>query len=697
MTAMVAAKSVAALLLLRTASSNEAQDHPIKSVIDMLDGLKNEVEAEGKSEALNFQKFEYWCKNSDKSLNKAITEEKETIDALESKIEAKTKEAKALEEQIAGLEAQLGKMETRAKDAQNIRNQEDAIYQEATADMQSTIDAIGECITALKEAKDSTSLLAAQKKIKKALEFLEIDDSKRSRLESFASTDPDEIAALGDAAAHEKTYSFKSDNIVELLKELKLKFEDDKTQMDKEETNRVNAYNLAKQSRDNSIQAATDSKDEKETLLAQTNEELSEAQSNLQDTQDELESDTATLESTDKKCSVKRSEWEERSEIRAGEIEAMGMAIKILAKVGGVQTEAPSNPVPPPSPLFFQMSAVSQSDPKMKAVNFLRQQSKLLHAKALDRLAQEISAHLTGPFDEVTAMIQKMIFRLMAEQKDEDEHKWWCDEELNKTTASLEHKQEKMDELSAKIDDAEATVAELTEEIKAANDMVAEITSFMNEATEIREVGKKENAVALKDANDAMEAVANAIAVLSDFYKQSGQIPKEPWEFIQRGVDLPEEPSTWDAGYTGAADPKAQPGGIIAVLETTSEDFSRMAADTKAQEASDQKAYEEDMQSHEIEKAKRAKESEMKSNEKKRLVEKITSLTKSKQHVSDEHAATEQYLKDLQPACVEGDSTYEERKEARANEIEALHRAQDILAEAFKEQGFLQKKKITRH
>merc|ERR1712032_604685 len=197
----------------------------------------------------------------------------------------------------------------------------------------------------------------------------------------------------------------------------------------------------------------------------------------------------------------------------------------------------------------------------------------------------------------------------MAEQKDEDEHKWWCDEELNKTTASLEHKQEKMDELSAKIDDAEATVAELTEEIKAANDMVAEITSFMNEATEIREVGKKENAVALKDANDAMEAVANAIAVLSDFYKQSGQIPKEPWEFIQRGVDLPEEPSTWDSGYTGAADPKAQPGGIIAVLETTSEDFSRMAADTKAQEASDQKAYEEDMQAHEIEKAKRAKES----------------------------------------------------------------------------------------
>merc|ERR1712134_134312 len=90
-------------------------------------------------------------------------------------------------------------------------------------------------------------------------------------------------------------------------------------------------------------------------------------------------------------------------------------------------------------------------------------------------------------------------------------------------------------------------------------------------------------------------------------------------------------------------------------------------------------------QTHDIEKAKRAKEAEMKTNEKKRLVEKINSMTKTRKHVSDELEATEQYLKDLQPACVDGDSTYEDRKQARTDEIEALHKAQGILAEAFKE------------
>merc|ERR1719160_950452 len=139
----------------------------------------------------------------------------------------------------------------------------------------------------------------------------------------------------------------------------------------------------------------------------------------------------------------------------------------------------------------------------------------------------------------------------------------------------------------------------------------------MNEATEIREEGKAENKLAIKDAQDAQTAVANAIAVLTEFYKSSGEIAKEPWEFIQRGVDLPDSPDTWDSSYTGVSDPKSQPGGIVTVLEKTSEDFAKMEADTRAQEASDQEAYDEDMQENDIEKAKRSKEEEMKTNEKK--------------------------------------------------------------------------------
>merc|ERR1719422_868512 len=109
-----------------------------------------------------------------------------------------------------------------------------------------------------------------------------------------------------------------------------------------------------------------------------------------------------------------------------------------------------------------------------------------------------------------------------------------------------------------------------------------------------------------------------------------------------------------------------------------------MEANTKAQESTDEKNYQEEMQAQKIEKARRTKEVEMRTQEKQRLSDKILSMEKSQKHVKDEKAAVGQYLKDLEPACIEGDSTYDDRKKARSDEIEALKEAQVILADVDK-------------
>merc|ERR1719488_295413 len=104
-----------------------------------------------------------------------------------------------------------------------------------------------------------------------------------------------------------------------------------------------------------------------------------------------------------------------------------------------------------------------------------------------------------------------------------------------------------------------------------------------------------------------------------------------------------------------------------------------------ANEAEDQKEYEDAMKANEIEKAGRTQEVEMKTAEKGRRVEKIASLSSQKKNTEGELEKTEQYLVDLKPACVDGDSTYEDRKAARTKEIEALQKSQIILLDAFKE------------
>merc|ERR1711957_103572 len=107
----------------------------------------------------------------------------------------------------------------------------------------------------------------------------------------------------------------------------------------------------------------------------------------------------------------------------------------------------------------------------------------------------------------------------------------------------------------------------------------------MEEATDIRRIGKEENGIAIKEAKQAQKAIAQAIAVLLEFYKDSGEVPKESWEFLQNHapITLPAEPSTWSASYTGVADPTKQPAGVVDVLKVIATDFAKMQSDSEAQ------------------------------------------------------------------------------------------------------------------
>merc|ERR1719426_598202 len=320
----------------------------------------------------------------------------------------------------------------------------------------------------------------------------------------------------------------------------------------------------------------------------------------------------------------------------------------------------------------------------------------------LERLAVEVSTHLNGPFDQVNNMIEKMIFRLMDEQKQEDEHKHWCDQEIEKTETMEKDKNDKIADLKAEIKVETAAVGTLTEEIAAAEEMISDIVGFMREATEVRETGKKENALAVKDAQAAQKSLENAIAVLNDFYKSSGEIPKEPWEFIQTPKDaygtkngLPKNPDTWgNEAFKGTENAN---GRIIQILEGTLTKFVQMKVQTEEQETEDQKDYEISMKDHTVEETERTKEVEMLTIEMKRRDENIALLESRVQGTSEELESTQQYLKDLVPACgaidtsnrtddTDYSTSYQNRKDARTKEITALKKAQGILTDAFKDQ-----------
>merc|ERR1712039_1155623 len=110
---------------------------------------------------------------------------------------------------------------------------------------------------------------SAQQNVRKVLSFIDVDsvltDEQFSALQDFGGAAPKRPKQLakGDQAKHVDTYNFKSGNVIELLRSLLRKFEDDKIALTTAEARAQGAYDMEKSARDNAIKMAKASKDKK--------------------------------------------------------------------------------------------------------------------------------------------------------------------------------------------------------------------------------------------------------------------------------------------------------------------------------------------------------------------------------------------------------------------------------------------------
>merc|ERR1719316_1260994 len=411
-------------------------------------------------------------------------------------------------------------------------------------------DAVESELDALDKVSDARASklqtnVASDKKLKSSVTGLVAATKKLQKVEQL----PDEFAHinLNPGAKNPfkkkkvKVYTEHEGEVIETFEDMEGDLEHDKLDVHQREANAQNAYELAKKSRDFAIKAAKDNKREKEDIKADKESELAKAETDLEAEEKELSGDSATLDSTDQECKQVNAGWEQRSAIRSGEITAMEMAIKILSKVTGVRNPD-THEIPAKAASFLQIASTPNGSAKAKAVALLRQEGKTHHNGALQKLANQIMA-FDGPFDKIKAMIQKMIFRLQAEQKDEDDHKNWCDLELQKNQDITDDKSEKIKLTEIEIEELDSSLKLTIKAITENNDKLADIQTYMTTETDLRAENKAEIELTIKDAQAGSEAVAQAITVLKDFYKESGMIAKEPWEFIQvshSGVKLPD-------------------------------------------------------------------------------------------------------------------------------------------------------------
>merc|ERR1719327_782732 len=671
------------------------KEHPATKVITLLQGLQVQIKEEGQEETHLYGKFTYWCSETIKDKEKSIKEYEETISVATSTIQALTEDIAALESELKALEEELEKDTASQATMQEERDSANGLYMDNKGDLEATIDAVGQAITALEASKPAFLQQGWQKApaVQKAITLLSAfsDNKVVTKLMKASEEQPGDPKAdeFENRKGREATYSFKGGDVIEMLKTLKLQFEDQLKDLNTAEARASSAHKLADAAKEDEIEAAGRAKDTKTEVKGAKGSDLSTAESTLSEATSARDADQTVLDETKQLCHERKEEYERRSKTRADEIEAMGKAIEILSKVTGVRT---------PESKGISLIQISKkiSDPKAAIVNLLRKAGSSKQTAALEKLAEKIAALKqtpgSGTFDQIKNMIQKMIFHLMAEQKDEDDHKNWCDKEISTTTMMIEDKETQRDTLQASIDVLTQEIADLKVKITENQEAVALMNTEIEEETAERQAEKAENTATIKDAQDAQTAVSEAIAVLSEFYKGTGMVEKESWELNQMhahvrrikaapGETAEPEPELFEPGYKGSE----EGAGVIGMLEEIAQNFALMETGAKADETEQSDEYEKWMTDTKISISEKEQDTQMKTARMERQKEKLVSKTDDFNHNKKELEATLQYEADLQHACVDGDSTYEDRKAARTKEIEALKEAQDILEKAFDE------------
>merc|ERR1719253_2042941 len=334
---------------------------------------------------------------------------------------------------------------------------------------------------------------------------------------SFLATDGEIADPLDVSAPQANAYEFQSGGVVDMLEKLQDKFQDERNQLEKEEMNAKHAFEMSMQDLVGQIEGATQVRDRHVGNKAQLRQNASEAKAELADTQSSRAEDSKYLEELNAQCHQKSDDFEARQQLRAEELEAIAKAVEILSS-GNVSGAADKHLPSLVQTSMATLRAVSKSPLQVSAAAFLQDRADQLQSRILSMIALKVQ---NDPFEKVRKMIKDMIVRLMEEANEEAEHKGWCDTELATNKQTREKKTEQVETLTSQVDQLEADIAKLSEEIADLSQAIAEIDAAVAEATEVRNAEKAKNAETIKDAKAAQTAVAQALAVLKEFYEKA--------------------------------------------------------------------------------------------------------------------------------------------------------------------------------
>lgn len=301
---------------------------PVEKVISLLEGLKADIEKDAKAEATTYGKFACFCKDTTKAKSKSVTDGQDRIDSLSAaiadntatKVADETKEQnlkKAKESLSADLEENIARC---AK--------EKAEYEALAADLNKALTSLNSAIKAMADKKEAIGKV-------KAAALLEVHSGIQETLELadamglIAAPKQKAVSALLQQSAPEE-YEYHSSDIVALLKSLKTDFTKEKETLDTEFGKTEKSCTDLKKSLAGKIETNGKETESVNGKIEKLGTDIADARGNLVEAQSLMKDDEQYLKDLTTRCETSANEFDQRSSMRGGEIEAISTALKVL-------------------------------------------------------------------------------------------------------------------------------------------------------------------------------------------------------------------------------------------------------------------------------------------------------------------------------------------------------------------------------
>jgi hypothetical protein len=585
------------------AAGTTAKLSPVSRVVELLQSLSKKIENDGSAEEKLYNAYVCWGKGvvADKTESNSVSQDRvDTLKTYIADIEAGRIEFTT---ERVDLEKELEQVNADLEASAQLRNQENGNYLAAKDEMDKGIAALDEAKQVLGAAtagnatgNHSGSLLAIKGKMTAGFAArsaaaarltLAVELGKKvltkgdslflRRLLTGGLDDPNpDWKKLNRKAGFKMSYEARSGKIQDVLGMLLNTFTTNLADATSKEEAAEATYDKLKESKEAQKSAAEEALTKLESEGGAAGLSKSQASDEVDLLTTQIADDTKYIAQVTSSLATKKDEWRVRQTLRSGELAAISKAVSILHSDDARDTLKRSAQSQGYSFIQEDQKSVAQEKALVSAMSTYRRAAKasellmVLAATAGDRRLSSLARLAnTGHFDEVIAAIDKMIEKLMAEEKTELDTKEECEKDRMDDTRTAIKTSRDMDEQTDSINSLKAEIATLESQITQAKKEVEASKKELSEAIELRKREKEDFDFAMADDVSAKETVVSATDVLKSFYADNDLMLAQQ---KKTGEAPPPPPSTWTEPYGGKT---GEATGIVAILEMVSADIQK--------------------------------------------------------------------------------------------------------------------------